>query len=421
LYFVASVSLVLADGGRADQDAEDILAAGDRLTVTVFGQPELSGVYQVNGKGEIELPVVGEISVNQLTIKEAEKRTEERLTAGYVNHPVVSITISELRPIYVVGDVKAPGSFPYRHGAMVMNAVAQAGGYGSAEQLLPTTAYTDYLLAEERVQTMENNRLTLSIRKARLEAQLDNRATFEPPLLPVAGPQAKQMMAAIANERDALSDQTQELRQRLALLRDQKPRLETAATAVQKQIESEQKQLELVGDQLKDWAKLKEKGLGLRTTEVSLLREQAALDVLISGYRTELARLAVTMGDLDIKIQEAQAAEHRRIAVELQDVRTRLSEIDTVLPTVRQAREARLRRTAGGPEPNTQVNHRIVVRRMVQNAVQQLDATEQTLLKPGDIVEVIWLTPTSNTPNDNAMEARVQGQPYGLAARADSE
>ena len=417
LYFVASVSFVLADGGATDR-----LLAGDRLTVTVFGQPDMSGVFQVNGDGDIEMPIVGAIPVGQLTIKEAQKRIESRLADGYILHPAVSIIISELRPIYVVGDVKAPGTFPFRHGSSVLNAIAQAGGYGGAEQPLLATALAEFLLSEERVQTLESTRLMLSIRKARLEAQLDGQATFEAPLYPAAGAEAKQLTTAIANERDALRDQTQALKQQLDLLHGQKPRLEAATVAVEQQIESQKRQMALVQDQLKDWATLKAKGLGLRTTEVTLLREQSTLDITISGFRTELARLSVTMGDLDIRIHDTEAAEHRRISGELQEVRTRLNEVETILPTARRVREVRLQQTdTGASTSSVRPSHRIVIRRTMESAVQTLGATEETLLQPGDIVEVIWVTPSSNVSAYRGTESRAQARLDSLVAGGVAE
>jgi len=404
LYVIASFSIV-----SAQSDATVTLDAGDRLTVTVFGQPDMSGVFQIDGDGNVELPIVGAIPVGQLTVRNAQKRIEERLSDGYILHPAVSIVISERRPVYVVGDVKAPGTFPFRNGSTVLNAVAQAGGYGSQAPPVVGAALADFLLSDERVQTLENTKLTLGVRKSRLEAQLDGRDTFDSPLY--SEYETEQLEAAITNEKDTLRRQRQMLKQQLDLLHGQRPRLESAIAAVEKQIDSEKRQQELVQVQLNDWAKMKEKGLALRVTEVALLREQATIEITMSGFRTELARLSVTIGELDIKINEIESADHQRVANELLEVRTRLNELGTMLPSARRVRDVRLQQTENGTSSSPlRPSHRIVIRRMLKTGVKTLTASEETPLEPGDIVEVIWLSPDSDTAVYRRPMTRKQAQ-----------
>jgi polysaccharide export outer membrane protein len=392
LYFVAGFSFVMADNG-----ANDRLDFGDRVTVTVYGQPEVSGVFQVNGEGNIELPIVGAVSIGQSTISEAQERIKERLSNGYILHPAVTVTITERRPIYVVGDVKSPGTFPFRHGSTVLNAVAQAGGYGTSGQPVAAAALADYLASDERVQALETSRFILSTRKARLEAQLEGKDDFLQPPMPILDVQTEQLDIVVANERDALRRQLQATKEQVQLLEGQKPRLAAAVDAVNEQIESQRRQMKLVATQLEDWQRMKEKGLALRVTEVSLLREQASIDILISGFRTELARLSMQMGEIDLKIHEAKSSTHQRIAGELQDVRTRLSELETSLPAARRVREVRLQQSDGAAGLDAlQVSHRVIIRRTIKGAVQAVRADEQTPLEPGDIVEVIRVSPTSH-------------------------
>jgi len=137
------------------------LAPGDRVTIAVFGQADLSGVFQVDGDGNIELPVVGAIAVAQLSVKECEARIVERLANGYIRQPVVSVRLTEPRPIFILGDVRTPGSFPFRHGSSVLSAIALAGGYAGGE-LPVTVAVADYVNADERVRTLEGTRRNCS-------------------------------------------------------------------------------------------------------------------------------------------------------------------------------------------------------------------------------------------------------------------
>jgi polysaccharide export outer membrane protein len=414
LYFVVGLSYVMADSGATDR-----LDFGDRVTVTVFGQPDMSGTFQINGDGNIELPMVGAVQVGDQTVEQAKERIKERLASGYLLHPAVSITVTERRPIYVVGDVKSPGTFPFRHGSTVMNAVAQAGGYGTNLQAAGGTALVEYLLADERVQVLEASRLTLNVRRARLEAQLEGQDDFAPPILPNVGVDDAQRAELIEHERDTLRRQREAVTQQLAMVENQKPKLEVAVAGVERQIEAERKQQALVHSQLEDWQKMKAKGLGLRATEVSLLREVTSSEILISGFRTELARLQMSMGELDMKIQEAQASDNRRVAGELQDTRTRLSELDTSLPAARRVREIRQQQAENGSSLGAeQSGRRVVIRRSVQGSVQAVSADEQTPLQPGDIVEVIRLVPAQMSGLGHSslrQQAQLDGHTFGGA------
>jgi len=124
-------------------------------------------------------------------------------------------------------------------------------------------------------------------------------------------------------------------------------------------------------------------------TEVALQREQAVLDSNISTYRSELARLAVTVGDIDIRIQDTQNNYERRILGELQDARTRLQEIDASLPSAREVRELRLQQAGNTTAFDAlAASRRIVVTRTINNQVKQMDVAEDTLLEPGDVVDI---------------------------------
>jgi len=105
------------------------LDSGDRLRVTVFEEPDLSGDFEVDGLGTISLPLIGEVKVGNLTLREAEKTIETRFLAGYLKRPQVSIDVLNYRPFYILGEVKDPGSYPFVSGITVLNAVAMAGGF----------------------------------------------------------------------------------------------------------------------------------------------------------------------------------------------------------------------------------------------------------------------------------------------------
>ena len=53
-----------------------VMQLGDRVTVTVYGEPNLSGVYDVNPTGNMDLPLIGSMRVVGRTPTEVERAIE---------------------------------------------------------------------------------------------------------------------------------------------------------------------------------------------------------------------------------------------------------------------------------------------------------------------------------------------------------
>ena len=106
------------------------LGSGDRIKLTVFRHEDLSGEFALDGAGNFSMPLVGEIQAYGLTTSELVTRVQEKLEDGYLVDPQVGIEVLNYRPFYILGEVKAPGSYPFVNGMTVLNAVALAGGFG---------------------------------------------------------------------------------------------------------------------------------------------------------------------------------------------------------------------------------------------------------------------------------------------------
>ncbi len=113
----------------AQADTTYRLGAGDRIRVTVFGQEDLSGEFEVDGTGRVSLPLIRTVQAKGLTLAELEQAVTDRLKPDFLKDPSVSIEVLNYRPFYIIGEVKEPGSYPYVSGMTVWNAVAMAGGF----------------------------------------------------------------------------------------------------------------------------------------------------------------------------------------------------------------------------------------------------------------------------------------------------
>jgi protein involved in polysaccharide export with SLBB domain len=122
------ISLFLLGNGvlRAD---DYHLGAGDLLSVLVFGEEDLSlKEVRVSTKGSISFPLLGDISVKNMTPQELEALLTKKLLDGYLKKPEVSVSVLEYRPFYVHGEVKKPGGYSYTSNLTVEKAIVLAGG-----------------------------------------------------------------------------------------------------------------------------------------------------------------------------------------------------------------------------------------------------------------------------------------------------
>jgi len=105
------------------------LGAGDEIKVTVYGEPDLSGNFVVDGEGEIAMSLIGQAPIGNLTLTEASQSIEARLKDGYLRDPKVTAELVKGRPYYILGEVNKPGEYPFVSGLTVMNAIASAGDF----------------------------------------------------------------------------------------------------------------------------------------------------------------------------------------------------------------------------------------------------------------------------------------------------
>src|SRR5215475_15998403 len=105
------------------------LHLADRIAVTVYDEPNLSGVYDINPNGDLDLPLIGSVKAAGRTPQELERVIAERYKRGkFLEEPKVTLAVIEYRPIYIFGEVLKPGAYPFRSGLNALTLVTEAGG-----------------------------------------------------------------------------------------------------------------------------------------------------------------------------------------------------------------------------------------------------------------------------------------------------
>ncbi|HYS25513.1 MAG TPA: polysaccharide biosynthesis/export family protein [Vicinamibacterales bacterium] len=113
----------------AAQSSGYAIGAQDVLTISVFDEPSLSGKYAVELDGSLAFPLIGRVKAAGLSLRDFESDIRTRLAAGYFRNPQVSVAIEQYRSqrVFVVGEVKAPGTFALTGDMTLIEVLAKAG------------------------------------------------------------------------------------------------------------------------------------------------------------------------------------------------------------------------------------------------------------------------------------------------------
>lgn len=105
------------------------LGPGDRVTVTVFNEKDLTVDTRLSDAGTLSLPLLGEVRAQGMTIGMLQDYLTEQLKNGFLINPQVYVSILEYRQFFVNGEVNKPGGLPFQPGLTVRKAIALAGGF----------------------------------------------------------------------------------------------------------------------------------------------------------------------------------------------------------------------------------------------------------------------------------------------------
>jgi polysaccharide biosynthesis/export protein len=125
LSFAVCLGFVVALAAQNDY----IVGAQDVLTVTVFGEAELSGKYTVEQDGTFTFPQIGRVKAGGMTLRSLETELKTKLADGYLKNPQVAVAIENYRSqrILVMGEVRSPGEYQLTGEMTLLAALARAG------------------------------------------------------------------------------------------------------------------------------------------------------------------------------------------------------------------------------------------------------------------------------------------------------
>jgi Periplasmic protein involved in polysaccharide export len=128
------------------------LDAGDKLRVVVYGQEGLTNTYAIDAGGSITMPLIGAVPARGRTPAGLASEISAKLRNGYIREPSVAVEIEAYRPFFILGEVAAPGQYPYVPNMSVESAVAIAGGFSPrAQRDRVTLTHTDHSASSRSV------------------------------------------------------------------------------------------------------------------------------------------------------------------------------------------------------------------------------------------------------------------------------
>jgi polysaccharide export outer membrane protein len=129
LRIVVAVIFVSAAVVHAQNAVNYVIGPQDVLAITVFDQPTLSSKYTVEADGTFTFPLVGRVKASGLTLRDFESELKRLLADGYFKNPQLSVAVDEYRSqrIFVVGEVRQPGTVALAGGMTLIEVLARAG------------------------------------------------------------------------------------------------------------------------------------------------------------------------------------------------------------------------------------------------------------------------------------------------------
>src|SRR5436309_10968399 len=102
----------------------------DVLTITSYDQADLSGKFAVEADGTFTYPLIGRFKAGGLTLRATEEQLKKKLKdEGYFNNPQITVSVEQYRSqkVFVVGEVRSPGTYAISGDMKLIEALARAG------------------------------------------------------------------------------------------------------------------------------------------------------------------------------------------------------------------------------------------------------------------------------------------------------
>src|SRR5712691_7122632 len=130
LVLVLAVSVQAQTKPGSQTVTDYVVGPQDILTITSYDQADLSGKFSVETDGTFTYPLIGRFKAGGLTLRTVEEHLKAQLKSeGYFRNPQITVAIEKYlsQKVFVVGEVRTPGSYPISGDMKLVEALARAG------------------------------------------------------------------------------------------------------------------------------------------------------------------------------------------------------------------------------------------------------------------------------------------------------
>ncbi len=121
--------LIFVPAAFASDANQYILGDGDRISIRVYNEEELSMDILLTTRGSFNYPYLGRLEAAGKSVTQLQRIIERGLKGRYLIDPKVTVNVIQFRKFYVNGEVNQPGGYDYQPGLTVAKAIAIAGGF----------------------------------------------------------------------------------------------------------------------------------------------------------------------------------------------------------------------------------------------------------------------------------------------------
>ncbi len=129
LILIAVFFCTLSSSVFAVESTQYQLQPNDTVILNIRDEPDFNRQYTLSEKGVITLPLIGEITLQGLTLVQGQNLIRTKLTQGYLIEPLVSLKLASQKLFYILGEVRDPGSYAYTADFTIQDAIETAGGF----------------------------------------------------------------------------------------------------------------------------------------------------------------------------------------------------------------------------------------------------------------------------------------------------
>ena len=400
--FIA-VSVMIAAGIAGSAHAADYkLDALDKLHIRVAEWRtaegavrdwlSMTGDYTVGPAGTISLPFVGEMAVAGKTTAEVANEIGDQLQQkfGLIDRPDASVELAEFRPFYIGGEVQSPGRYPYVPGLTVLKAVTLAGGLRHSPELA-----REFINSRGSYDVLIAQRNSLLARRARLNAEAQGQADIEFPQELQQTNTGKRLMADETAFKNARENR---LKVQLAALADLKKLLEAEIESLSKKIATQNRQIDLLQQQLANIGSLAEQGLVVRQRILSLEQQLAdlqgkVLDMETASLRAkqDTSRAMQDAANLQNDHDTGVAQDRQQTEADLEQAELKIA-MNRDLMTEALSRDPAAALSAGSKSDAYTATMTYSITREKDGKQSEISADESAEVLPGDVVKAILST-----------------------------